>query len=96
MSTQNKNGNKPVATLRDGAIKATIWRNEVKTDGKANVFFSVDISRTYQDENDQYHDTHSFSGGQLLQVSRMAQKAYDRLVKLRLIEKLNEEDEGAQ
>ena len=45
MTTENKG---PVETLRDGNLKATIWRNF----GENGTFYSVEISRTYKDGDD--------------------------------------------
>lgn len=73
------NTNKPAATLRDGSIKATIWRNF----GDSGTFYSVRIARSYTDEQGHYHDTDSFSGSELLRVARLAGKAYDRANELR-------------
>ncbi len=89
---------KPADTLRDGAIKATIWRNESEKDGKTNVFFTADISRTYTDADGKYQDSHSFSGIDLLKVARLSGKAYDRLAKLRKAEAalVDDDDEGGQ
>ena len=70
--------NKPVDTLRDGFIKATIWKN---TNEKGD-FYSVDLSRTYKD-GEELKDTHSFNPSDLLKVSRLAEKAYDRIGELR-------------
>ena len=78
--------NQPEVTLRDGAIKATIWKNE----GENGVFFSVEFSRTYSDEKGNPKDTSSFSGSQLLKLARIAQKAYDRTAQLRENEKQDE------
>jgi len=64
MTTENKG---PVETLRDGNLKATIWRNF----GENGTFYSVEISRTYKDGDD-YKTAHSFSGAELLKVSRLA------------------------
>ena len=61
--------NKPFETLRDGAIKATIWRNE----GDKG-FYSVEFG-TYTDAEDNYKDTIK-PGADLLKVSRLAVKAY--------------------
>lgn len=71
--------NKPVETLRDGAIKATIWRNESEN----GPFYGVTYSRTYTDGNGNPNDTDSFSGGAVLKQARLAHKAYDRMVELR-------------
>ena len=71
--------NKPIETLRDGAIKATIWKN---TSDKGD-FYSVDIVRGYKDQQDNWKDTHSFSGAELLRVANLAQQAYNRIQEVR-------------
>ncbi len=71
--------NTPVDTIRDGALKATIWENE----GSKGAFYNVEFSRTYKDEQDQYQDSRSFSGSDLLRVAHLAGKAYDRISALR-------------
>ena len=76
MTTQN---NKPVNTIRDGALKATIWKNF----GEKGNFYSVDFSRTYQDDQGNYHDSHSFSGSELLRIARMANLAYGEIATYR-------------
>jgi len=70
--------NLPAETIRDGAIKATIWANS----GEKGTFYSVEIARTYKDANDQYQDATSFTGTDLLKVSRLAGRAYDRVREL--------------
>ena len=67
--------NTPIDTLRDGNIKATIWANF----GEKGTFYTVDISRTYQDASGTFHDSHSFSGAELLRVSRLADNAYTEI-----------------
>lgn len=71
--------NKPAAQIRDGAIKASIWRNF----GEKGTFYSVEITRTYTDAEGKYHDSHGFSGTELLQVSVIAQQAYSLVAELR-------------
>lgn len=80
--------NKPVETLRDGSIRATIWKNS----SEKGDFYSVQITRTWQDDEGNYHDSDSFSGSQLLRVAHLAAKAYDRTAELRRDAK---EEEGA-
>ncbi len=80
--------NKPIDTLRDGALKATIWKNS----GENGDFYSVDLARIFTKQGeegspDTFHDTNSYSGTQLLQIARLASKAYDRVAKLRAIDK---------
>ena len=42
--------NQPADTIRDGSIKATIWANF----GEKGTFYTVEISRTYKDDQDNY------------------------------------------
>lgn len=74
----NANKQRPVETLRDGAVKAAIWKNE----GDNGVFFNVTFARTYKNGDGNLHDTDSFSGTQLLKLARLADKAYDRAAAL--------------
>lgn len=69
---------RPVETLRDGALKAAIWKNESENGS----FFAVTFARTYRNGDEELRDTDSFSGSQLLRLSRLADKAYDRTAKL--------------
>ncbi|MEL6103670.1 MAG: hypothetical protein AAFR68_20455 [Pseudomonadota bacterium] len=64
--------NKPEMTLRDGNLKATIWKNE----GDKGAYFTTTLARTYTDERGGFHDTNSFSGTDLLRLSELARKAY--------------------
>lgn len=83
-----KTNSKPLATIRDGALKASIWKNQ----GEKGPFYSVRITRTYTDEQGNYHDSDSFSGSELLRVARLASKAYDETAALRA----QDSDGGAQ
>ncbi len=60
--------NQPTETLRDGSLKATIWKNE----GEKGAFFSVTLTRTYKDDAGNYHDSDSFSGSELLRIAHLA------------------------
>ena len=62
--------NKPVAELRIGAVKATVWENEVGGSTRHNVTFS----RIYRDE-DQWKTTQSFGFSNLLSVAKLADQA---------------------
>lgn len=72
----NTSNTKPVDTIRDGSLKAVIWANF----GENGTFYSVQITRTYQDEQGNYHDSDSFSNAQLLRVARLAHIAYDEIL----------------
>jgi hypothetical protein len=83
----------PVETLRDGAIKAAIWRNESEN----GVFFGVTFARTYKNGEGNLQDTDSYSGSQLLRLARLAEKAYDRAAKLtKEARAKDEETEGGE
>jgi hypothetical protein len=73
------NNNKPAATLRDGNLKAVIWKNE-KED---RVFYSTTFSRTYKTGEGNYADTNGFSGSELLRIAQLATKAYEHAHGLR-------------
>ena len=85
MTTQNK----PISTLRDGPLKATIWANF----GDKGTFYAVEFSRTYKTD-DGYKNASSFSGSEPLQVARLAQQAYDRIAELREADKANAAQNG--
>lgn len=63
--------NKPLQTLRDGAIKASIWQNA----SEKGAFYSVEFSRTDK-SGEVFKDSGSFSGSDLLKISRLAEAAY--------------------
>ena len=75
--------NKPIDTLRDGSLKATIWSNF----GEKGTFYTVNLTRTYKDDADKYHDSDSFSGSELLRIAHLATRAYDRVSELRQADK---------
>lgn len=68
--------NRPVQTLRDGSLKATIWANF----GDKGTFYSVQLTRIWKDEQGKYHDSDSFSGSELLRIARLAHIAYDEIL----------------
>ncbi|MEM6537375.1 MAG: hypothetical protein AAF668_06555 [Pseudomonadota bacterium] len=66
--------NRPEDVIRDGNLKASIWRNE----GENGPYYSTTLARSYKDEKGKYHDTQSFSGSELLRVSELSRQAYTR------------------
>lgn len=72
MTSSNR---KPVQQYRDGAIRAAIWENS----SEKGTFYSVTITRTFK-EGEKYKDSTSFSGAELLRVSRIAALAYDYIL----------------
>ena len=63
--------NKPVAELRIGAVKATVWENEVGGITRHNVTFS----RIYRD-GDQWKTSHSFGLNNLLVLAKLADQVH--------------------
>ncbi len=90
MTTKKTNTNKPIETLRDAAVKVTIWRNQ----SEKGVFFTAKFSRTWQDADGKYHDSQNFSGTQLLQIQNLAEIAYNRMIELRQAEKVPANDDN--
>jgi hypothetical protein len=70
MSTQE--ANRPVHTIRHGRIKATIWCNQTQKGPMYNVTFS----RSYQDDEQNWHDTQSFGVGDLMTVAKASSDAH--------------------
>ncbi|MEO1405120.1 MAG: hypothetical protein AAFV54_01345 [Pseudomonadota bacterium] len=69
----------PEDTIRDGKLKASIWRNE----SEKGPFFTTRLVRTYKDEDGKLHDTNSFHAQDLLGVSELARQAHHRVSDLR-------------
>ena len=68
--------NKPVAELRIGAVKASVWENEVGAITRHNVTFS----RIYRDGED-WKTAHSFGFGNLLTLAKLSDQAHTLIAK---------------
>ena len=73
--TTNQN-TKPIDTIRDGALKASIWKNT----GENGDYYAVRLTRTWRDEQGEYHDSDRFSPSELLRIARLAGIAYDEII----------------
>lgn len=73
------NKNTPEDTLRDGSLKASIWRNE----GDKGAYYTTTFARTYEDREGNLKDSHSFSSNDLLRVGELARQAHHRTGELR-------------
>lgn len=76
------NNKGPVEVIRDGTIKASIWKN----DGENGPYLKVKFSGAYQKDGE-WHDTDSFTGRELLAVAEIARQAYCYGVNFRSIQK---------
>ena len=74
--------NKPVAVVRDGSIKASVWRNPSDRQPGGH-FYSIRFTRTYKDAAGQFQDSDRFSDTEALRLARVAGKVYDKVVALR-------------
>ena len=87
LELENERGNpseehtvsKRVDSIPDGRVKATIWRNE----GENGPFYAVTFARTYKDDSGNLQDAHSFSGRDVLKISELSRKAYERCNELK-------------
>jgi len=75
--------NKPVKTIRDGALKAAIWGNEVE---KGRIY-SVTLGRVYTDKNGNPQNADSFSATECLRLAHLLSKAYDAIGVLKQLDK---------
>ena len=66
-------GNKPFQTLRDGAVKVSIWKN----DGEQGPFFTADLTKSYKDGQGRWQDTRSLSETDILKAAHLLGNAYE-------------------
>lgn len=72
--------NKPLATLRDGRLKATIWEN---TNDQNEVYHTVTLAKTYEDKNGKLRDTHSLSSSEALRGASLLSEAHLHILDVR-------------
>lgn len=65
--------NAPVKKFRTGYVTATIWKNEV-TD---RPFFTVEIARTYKDDDGNLKNTPSLNHADILVAADLLRRAND-------------------
>lgn len=63
---------RPVETLREGALKAAIWRNE----GENGIYHAVTLSRGYKDQDGNLQDTASFRPKDMLGLAELTRQAH--------------------
>jgi len=77
----NDGKNMPEKKFSTGAISATIWKNEKKTeDGKEFDFQTITLQRAYQDKDGQWKHTASLRVNDLPKATLVLQKAYEYIV----------------
>lgn len=69
---------RPIDTVRMGAVQAAIWRNE--HDGRTR--YGVTLERTYRDTNGDSKSSKSFWRDDLLRLGKVLSKAETRIFEL--------------
>ncbi|WP_195819427.1 hypothetical protein [Roseobacter sp. MH60115] len=72
MSDDTESTRRPEETLREGSLKAAIWRNE----GEHGAYHSVIVARTYKDREGNLQDTQSFRAKDMLGLSELARQTH--------------------
>lgn len=72
MSDDQTTPRRPEETLREGPLKAAIWRNE----GENGAYHQVTLARTYKDRDGNLQDTQSFRARDMLGLSELARRAH--------------------
>ena len=70
--TSDSAGNKPVHTVRHRNIKAAVWVNETEK----GPMYNVTLSRSYRDEQNEWHDSQSFGYDDLMNVAALLYEAH--------------------
>lgn len=90
MTTATNTNNRPVAELRDGSLKIAIFQG---TTEKGHPYFSHKLTRSYRDQQGNWHDTDYLSGIENLQAANLRQLAYNKELQLKAQAKV---PDGAQ
>ncbi|MGR3804845.1 hypothetical protein [Marinibacterium profundimaris] len=64
--------NKPIETLRDSRLKASIWENA----SEKGPYYTVSLAKIYEDKDGHLQETQSFSASELLRVAELAREAH--------------------
>lgn len=73
-------GNRPIETLRDGALKISVFRNR----GDQGDRYTMVPGRIYTDEkSNEIRETSSLSGSEPLRMANLLTKAYERVSEFR-------------
>lgn len=77
-------GNKPVETLRDGALKVSIFRNSTER-GES---YAIVPGRLYTDkQTGEVREASSLGGGEPLRMAHLLTKGHDRVTELKALAK---------
>jgi len=68
--------NRPVHTIRYGAVRAAIWRNIVDNGNASRALYCVTFSRSYKDGANHWKESRSFGLDDLLLLAKAADGAH--------------------
>lgn len=81
-------GNKPIFTFQAESVKGQQWRNE----HEKGVSYNSTFTRSYKDKEGNWKETNQFSGSQLLNLGKVAEKLFENELK----EKANDREKAAE
>lgn len=85
--------NKPFHTIRDGALKITIWRNN-KPEGDG-FWYEFVPGRTYTDKSEKPKTAQTFSASDLLRLGELTRMAHHWELRQRAKDKSTDQQEAA-
>ena len=68
--------NRPWAEFRSGMLKTTVWENETNSGG---TFFTTQMVRIYQDQNEDWQETHGLGRDDLLRAANLLRRTFDAI-----------------
>lgn len=81
-----KTANRPVHTIRYGAVRAAIWRNLVDNGNASRPLYCVTFSRSYKDGENNWKESGSFGHDDLLLLAKAADEAHTWISRQRTAE----------
>lgn len=91
MSDQTK-GNKPIFTYKAESVKGQQWRNV----HEKSVSYNSTITRSYKDKEGNWKETNQFSGSQLLNLGKVAEKLFENELKEKAKDRENAAEKTAE
>lgn len=75
MSDDYEEKSRPTESLREGPLKAAIWRNE----GQNGDYHTVTLARSYKDKEGNWQDTGTFRAKDMLSLSELARRTHHEM-----------------
>jgi len=80
MVNENKElKDKPVQTIKDGALELAVWLNERVVDGETKSFHSITFTRNYKDKDGVWQQTTALGQYDLLKMSNLLVQVHNAL-----------------